>query len=707
MSMNHNGKESIAPLSLVGELVSSSAYDEVFLHCTDGYCVFDENQKLQAFSSDFPSLYPSIKNQIIIGMSYAEYMRVFAENAAIQNMGDIESIDKWVEHALTLLDKQTTRHTHHLIDGRWMLIKTSRTSTGHWLFVANDITELRVSQLALKESNVRYRTFAHMTMDWFWELDADLNYVYLSCHTPEFVDEPAIGSARLDFINGSAVHNAEREEHNAALLERREVDVVLEWKNEEVGSRHIQVVAKPEFDKNGQFTGYLGCGLEVTEDVALKSKLNHLAEHDDLTGLINRRAFEIKLKNQLNSQSQKESLATLCFMDLDQFKLVNDGGGHEAGDSLLAQIASTLVATLGENTVVARLGGDEFALILDKEVNESLRAVNDLISLISSTPFVWNQRNYSIGASAGLVSIDKSSNDISELMSHADTACYIAKNAGRNQAQIYMYDEYFQDPVSLELKQVNLLRDAMDNDGLLIYLQQIKAIQKDRTHMHFEVLLRYRAPDGTIRSAGEFISVAEKYDLVQHLDKWVLREALIVLRQVEDNNLDVSLSINLSGNSLNNNDSYAKYSAMITKSGVNPKLITFEVTETAAIKSIAVAKQFISQMKAFGCGFALDDFGSGLSSFGYLKELQADYLKIDGSFVKDMTNDSTCRAIVSAFNQLSHELGMETVAEFVQDDETEELLKLLGVDFVQGYGVGKPQAATQWLEYLLEHRRSA
>ncbi len=707
MSENQASRESVAPVSLVGELVPSSAYDEVIVQSTDGYCIFDKNQKLQAFSSEFLNLYPSTKSHVYIGMSYADYMRVFFETAAIKNLGEIEDVEEWIQQAITLLDKKSFRYRHHLSDGRWMQINTSKTTTGHWLFVANDITDLRLSQIALQESNDRYRTFAHMTMEWFWELDENLNYTYLSHHTPEFFDEPEVGSGRIEFINKTAVHNSELAEHNAAMLERREVDVVLEWKSPLGSSRHVQVVAKPEFDSKGQFSGYLGCGIEVTEEVALKSKLNHLAEHDALTGLINRRAFEKELKDQLLSQSQKESPATLCFMDLDQFKLVNDGGGHEAGDSLLTQIATTLVDKLDDNSVVARLGGDEFALIINRDINESLQAVNDLISHISSTPFVWNQRNYSVGASAGLVSIDSSSTDISVLMSHADTACYIAKNAGRNQAQTYIYDEYFQDPVRLELKQVNLLRDAMDNEGLRIYLQQIKAIQQETKHMHFEVLLRFQAPDGTIRSAGEFISVAEKYDLVQHLDKWVLREALLVLNKIEKYDLDLSLSINLSGNSLSNGDSYAKYSSMITDAGVDPQLITFEVTETAAIKNISVARDFISQMKEFGCGFALDDFGSGLSSFGYLKELQVDYLKIDGSFVKDMINDPTCRAIVSAFNQLSHELGMETVAEFVQDDETEALLRSLGVDFVQGYGVGKPQAVEEWIEYLVEHRRTA
>jgi len=707
MSDVPNSQGPVEPVSLVGELVSGSTYDEVFLQCTDGYCIFDENQKLQAFSSEFPNLYPKISDEIYIGMTYTEYMRIFVENQAIQNLGEVSDVDEWVKQSIKLLDKKSTRHTHHLTDGRWMVIKTSRASTGHWLFLADDITDLHNSQMALKQSHERFRAFAHMAMDWFWELDADLNYVYFSSQANEFGNSQRIGESRIESTNDYVVDNTARREHNQALSDHRHVDVILEWLPVDGVTRHVQVVAKPEFNEEGEFVGYLGSGIEVTAEVALKSQLSHLAEHDDLTGLINRRAFEAELKNLIDEQAQKETPATLCFMDLDQFKLVNDGGGHEAGDSLLAQIADTFVEMLGDLAMVARLGGDEFGLILYLDMNESLAAVNSLISSISSSPFTWKQRNYTVGVSAGLVSINGNTSELSELMSFADTACYIAKNAGRNQAQVYMYDEYFQDPVSLELKQANLLRDAMDNNGLKLYLQPLKAIQSERTHMHFEVLLRYVSPDGTVKSAGEFISVAEKYDLVQHLDKWVLREALKVLGEMEERDLDVSFSINVSGNSLNNLDSVTNFKALVEESGVDPALITFEVTETAAIKNIETAKEFISQLKNFGCGFALDDFGNGLSSFGYLKELQVDYLKIDGSFVKDMKNDQTCRAIVSAFNQLSHELGMETVAEFVQDAETEALLKKLGVDFVQGYGVGKPQATEEWMSFLIDQRKLA
>jgi len=696
------------PISLVGELVSSSTYDEVFLSCTSGYCVFDENQNLQAFSSDFPDLYPSINDRIDVGMSYAEYMCVFYENNAVQNMGDASNVEQFLESALKIFETKSAQHVHHLLDGRWMQIDMNKTSTGYWLFLAFDITDLRRSQVALRESSQRYRSFAHLAMDWFWELDENLRYVYHSGHQVSptgIAHEALIGMPRIDSLENNVIQSDAVLEHNRALREHLPFDVVITWRSSDSNDRHVNVIGQPTFDKNGEFTGYLGCGREVTKEIKLQSRLNHLAQHDDLTGLVNRRAFESALSELLQRTRKRETHATLCFIDLDQFKLVNDGGGHDAGDQLLKNIANTFCDLLGDQALVARLGGDEFGVILQCDINTALREINKLIQHISSTPFDWKQRNYTIGASAGLVSIEQECTDISELMSHADTACYMAKNAGRNQAQIYKYDEYFQDPVSLELKQVNLLRYAMDNDGLMLYLQPIKPLQFDREHMHFEVLLRLN-DEGQIKSAGEFIPVAEKYDLMQHLDKWVLVEALEILEEMQQVGLDVSFSINLSGNTLSNKDSLALYLELTEKSNVTPQSLVFEITETVAIKNIGTAQSFIRAMKSNGYRFSLDDFGSGLSSFGYLKEMSVDYLKIDGSFVKNMLTDATCRAIVSAFNQLSHELGMKTVAEFVEDIETEDMLRELGIDYAQGYGVGEPRHALQWLNFLLENQQS-
>jgi len=692
---------------LIGEAVSSTTYDEVFLSCTTGYCIFDQRQNLQAFSSDFPKLYPTICDQIKMGMSYRDYMKVFFENSAIQNMGPAVDLDEWLHSAMKLFEKKNVRHTHHLHDGRWMQIAMSNTTTGHWLFVATDITELRESQLALEIQHQRYRSFARMAMDWFWELDSDLRYIYHSGHQASLTNidnAELVGMSRSELIELHAINNDELRKHNQLLHEHKPLDVVLSWRNSDNSIRHVNVIAQPEFDKNGIFTGYHGCGREVTQEIKIQSQLNYLAEHDDLTGLVNRRAFESVLHEMLSLALKRDCVATLCFIDLDQFKLVNDGGGHDAGDQLLKKIADTFCRVLGEDTVVARLGGDEFGVILRMGINDALKKINELIQHVSSTPFAWKQRKYTIGASAGLVAIDESHGDMSELMSRADTACYMAKHAGRNQAQIYMYDEYFQDPISLELKQVNLLRYAMDNDGLMLYLQPIKTIQFERSHTHFEVLLRLRDEQGQVMSAGEFIPVAEKYDLMQHLDKWVLHNSLEELAGMRKKHLDVSFSINLSGNTLSNKGSTGLYQSIITQSLIDPEILVFEVTETVAIKNIETAKHFIKEMKQFGCKFSLDDFGSGLSSFGYLKELSVDYLKIDGSFVRDALNDPTCRAIVSAFNQLSHELGMKTVAEFVEDSETEAMLKELGIDFAQGYGVGKPREASEWTRILLENQ---
>lgn len=705
-SDNNKKKRDLASVSLVGEQVSSSTYDEVFLNCTDGYCVFDEHLNLQAFSSDFPNLYPTIADKIFIGMSYFDYMRIFFQHKAVRNMGRITTEEEWVQQASIVVEQKNARHTHHLLDGRWMDIYMNRASTGHWLFIAMDTTELHESRSALEASNKRFSTFAHSAMDWFWELDENLHYVYHSEHHASPTGIPnlnLVGMSRITAISDTAIRNEALDIHNAALESQEAFDVVLTW-DTSGGLRHVRVIGQPVTNSRGEFTGYMGFGRDVTAEVETKSKLNHLAEHDDLTGLVNRRAFEAQLTDCLRLTTQKEYIATLCFIDLDQFKLVNDGGGHEAGDQLLKEVANTFCRLLGEKSLVARLGGDEFGVILRMGVNDALNEINRLIQHISSTPFNWMQRDYTIGASAGLVAIDENSRDISELMSHADTACYMAKNAGRNQAQTYLHDGFFEDPVSLELKQANLLRDAMDNDGLLLYLQPIKPLQYSQEHTHFEVLLRLKGEDGSIKSAGEFISVAEKYDLMQHLDKWVLRNALTVLNEMRDRQFDVSFSINLSGNTLNNSDSLRVYKSILEEYGVAPSLITFEVTETAAIKNFSTAKQFVEDMKLFGCHFSLDDFGSGLSSFGYLKELSVEFLKIDGNFVRNMNKDPTCRAIVSAFNQLSHELGMQTVAEFVEDAETEQMLRDLGIDFAQGYGVGEPRDAREWIKFLSESK---
>lgn len=691
-------KKEKADLALVGEKARSDIYDEVFLNCTDGYCIFDPDGVLQSYSSSYPDLYPTLKDDICVGLQYSDYIRMFAERRAVRNLGNISDIDAWVEQQIALTESCQESFIHHLHNGRWVNIQYTRASSDQWLFVAFDVTQIFQQKAALDESRQLFKSFAALSSDWFWQLDENLCYLYHSTHNRSLTglsSDDLVGQNRIDTMSDSVVKNQSYYIHAAKLHSHEVIDLILEWQTEGDVNKRSHIRAEPRFT-NGKFSGFIGCGRDVTEEFALKEQLNHLASHDDLTKLRNRRAFEQELENICSIVVQKNTPHTLCFIDLDRFKLVNDGGGHDAGDHVLKGIADIFREHVSDDETAARLGGDEFALILKDDATTALSRVDNIISAINTKKFIWNERNYTVGASAGLVAIDNQTNEISELLSRADASCYDAKNGGRNQAQIYIYDEYFQNPQVLEIKQVNVLRGAMDNNELLLYLQPLKSLKGNSDSMRFEVLLRLLGDDKQPVSAGVFIPVAEKYDLMQTLDRWVIEQSLIRLSALHAQDLKVSFAINLSGNTLNNPKSIAMCETMLREHCTHPEQVCFEITETSAIKNLADARKFIDRIKLLGCKFALDDFGSGMSSFGYLKSLPLDYLKIDGEFVRAMQTDPTSRAIVSAFNSLSHELGMETVAEFVEDATTVSLLMEMGIDFVQGFGVGVPRSIDEW-----------
>lgn len=689
-------------LSLVGERAQSSIYDEVFLSCTDGYCIFDAEGVLTSYSSTYPDLYPALKNDIFVGLRYCDYIRLFAERQAVQNLPPISNIDEWVNEQLQVVQQKEFAFTHHLQDNRWVNIKFTRASSGQWLFIAFDVTAVMEQKIELDKSRKLFKSFAALSCDWYWELDANLCYAHHSEHRQSLTGKSGldlIGRNRIATLHDKVVHNSQYQLHNEQLKNHEPVNAVLEWNTDDGTLLRTQIVAEPHF-VDGVFSGYLGCSRDVSEEYQLKEQLNHLASHDDLTKLMNRRAFEATLNAICRLVQQKNSTFTLCFIDLDRFKLVNDGGGHEAGDELLRQIAQLFTAHVASHECIARLGGDEFAMILMGDITQSLERIDKVIAAIQSLVFMWNERRYSIGASAGLVGIDSAVTDISELLSRADAACYDAKHAGRNQARVYLYDEYYQNPQALEIKQLNVLRAAMDNDELLLYLQPLKPLKSAELTatevQRFEVLLRLVGSDGKPVSAGTFIPVAEKYDLMQKLDAWVVEQSLKRLLALHDRGLNVSFSINLSGNTLSCGKCLKHCENLLEEFCSSPELVCFEITETAAIRNLEDALHFIQVIKSYGCKFALDDFGAGMSSFGYLKSLPLDYLKIDGTFVKAMSTDPTCKAIVSAFNKLSHELGMKSVAEFVENTATEDLLRDMGIDYVQGYGIGEPCPIEEW-----------
>lgn len=434
---------------------------------------------------------------------------------------------------------------------------------------------------------------------------------------------------------------------------------------------------------------------QVDEERKLRRQLSYQASHDALTGLINRFEFEIRLRRQLENAQLEKSTHALMYIDLDQFKIVNDTCGHVAGDELLRQLSTMLADNIRTHDTLARLGGDEFGLLLENCDSEySIKIANTLLKLVQNFRFVWDDKNFVIGASIGVVIIDANSGNITDIMRAADAACYSAKDAGRNRVHAVQENDITIANRYGEMQWVTKINDAFAEKRFELFSQQIISLsnstepQKDM----FEVLVRMRDKDGNLVPPGAFIPAAERYNIMIALDRWVIKEILIWLAHNQNNLQNLGkCSINISGSSIGHPEflDYIKQQLKIFK--VPAKHICFEITETSAVSNLTEAAQFITELKAIGCSFALDDFGCGLSSFAYLKNLQVDYLKIDGMFVRDIVDDPIDRAMVKSINEIGHVMGKKTIAEFVENDEVLALLRDIGIDYVQGYGIERPK----------------
>jgi len=422
--------------------------------------------------------------------------------------------------------------------------------------------------------------------------------------------------------------------------------------------------------------------------------VQHLAYHDALTGLVNRAEFEYRLKKVFMRCRDEKAIAAMLYMDLDQFKIVNDTCGHLAGDQLLCQIASLLKSKLRKVDTLARIGGDEFGILLENCTTESaLSVASSLTEVVDDFRFVWRDHTFRIGMSIGMVPIDVNSASPTSVLSAADAACYAAKESGRNRVHVYTEHDSELAKRQGEMQWVEKISLAVEENRFALYRQPIKSLTDAGEAMHYELLLRMYAPDGQIILPGAFISSAERYNMMGVIDNWVLHTALSWLsshaKEIKDSG--TFYTINLSGSTLGDEQTLSYILSMIEEKGSPADRICFEITETAAIANFSNALNFINTLKHKGCRFALDDFGSGLSSFAYLKNLPVDYLKIDGSFVRDITFDKTDKAIVKSIIEIGHTLGLKTIAEFVENNDILILLEEMGVDYVQGYALGKPE----------------
>jgi diguanylate cyclase (GGDEF)-like protein/PAS domain S-box-containing protein len=432
---------------------------------------------------------------------------------------------------------------------------------------------------------------------------------------------------------------------------------------------------------------------DITERKQVEKKLSYQATHDVLTGLVNRREFESRAERILDTIRQDNVEHALCFMDLDQFKVVNDTCGHMAGDEMLRQITSVLQNVVRKRDTLARLGGDEFGVLMEHcSLDDAHRVAISLQKAIQEYQFSWEEQTFKAGVSIGLVPISATTSNLTQLLKDADAACYMAKELGRNRIHVYHHEDVDLVKRSGEMQWVARLNQALEEDRFCLYAQAIVPLDAS-TEKHYEFLIRMIDEKGEIIPPGAFLPAAERYNLISKIDRWVVQNALTLLANNPDFLKHINFcAINLSGQSLTNPDILEFIIEKFNTSEVDGEKICFEITETAAISNLNSAMTFISTLKDLGCRFALDDFGSGLSSFAYLKNLPVDYLKIDGMFVKDIVDDPIDHAMVKSINEIGQVMGMKTIAEFVENDEIKGMLREIGVNFAQGYGIDKPQA---------------
>lgn len=433
---------------------------------------------------------------------------------------------------------------------------------------------------------------------------------------------------------------------------------------------------------------------DMTRERQYMESLSWQATHDSLTGLSNRREFEYRLEQALERSAQRNDRHSLMYLDLDQFKLVNDTCGHAAGDELLRQTCSVLESCLREGDTLARLGGDEFGVLLENcppDVAEQI--AENLRQGVENLHFVWDRRPFNITVSIGVVHVSAMLVSVEEALRCADMACYLAKEKGRNRAQVFSPDDSELSMRFGEMAWVQRIRQALDEDRFRLFAQRIRAVDPQAEEgLHVELLLRVLDENGRLVPPNDFIPAAERYGLMPLIDRWVANRAFEILAERREAGCApiATCAINLSGATIGDASFIQMLRELQPTYGLAPENICFEVTETSAIANLVSATQFIHELKAMGYRFSLDDFCAGMSSFVYLKHLPVDYLKIDGSFIKDMLDDPIDRAMVQVINQIGHVMGKRTVAEFVESEEILEALREIGIDYAQGYAVGRP-----------------
>jgi len=602
-------------------------------------------------------------------------------------------------------------HRMRRYDGEWRWMK-SRLKALHdengrlrrIIGVETDITEQKVYEEALFREKESAQITLQSIGDGVITTDADGIVEYLNPVASELTGwkiDDAIGRQLEEVFRGFHEETCEPLENPLSQSMKRNRSIksvrpslLIRRDGNEI---YVESTASPIRDDRAKVTGGVLVFHDVSEARELNRRLSYHASHDLLTGLVNRREFELRMERALKSARADEASYALVYIDLDRFKIVNDTCGHGAGDSLLGQIGALLKAKIRWRDSLARLGGDEFGVLLEGcSMEEAVRAAEEFVVAISEFKFTWEDRSFTLTASIGVVPISPDNEDAAALLTIADSACSAAKEAGRNRVYTYQENDIDMMRRRREIQWAARINNALEEGRFELFRQTILPLNVSESGEHYELLLRMRDEGGSLVSPDLFITAAERYGIMPSVDRWVVENALAWLVSEADERERLCMcSINLSGQSFTDEQFLPFVVDQFRRSGIDASKICFEITETAAIASYAQASRFINALKELGCQFALDDFGTGLSSFGYLKHFPVDYLKIDGSFVKEMLHDPIDREMVRSINEIGHLTGKKTIAEFAENDEIITMLKGMGIDYAQGYGVSEPKRILQ------------
>jgi diguanylate cyclase (GGDEF)-like protein/PAS domain S-box-containing protein len=455
---------------------------------------------------------------------------------------------------------------------------------------------------------------------------------------------------------------------------------------------YVDSTAAPIRDGAGKVVGAVLVFHDVSESRELNRKLSYHASHDPLTGLVNRREFESRLERCLINARAKEGSYALCHLDIDQFKMINDSCGHAAGDTLLGQVGALLKSKIRWRDTLSRLGGDEYGVLLEGALLEdALRTAEVLREAVKGFRFEWDERVFKLSCSVGVVPITADNEDVASILSAAEGACSAAKEQGRNRVYSFAENDIELMRRRRETQWASRISAALDEGRFDLYRMPIRSLQQPEEGDHYEILVRMRDETGKIVSPDHFIAAAERYNITPAIDRWVIENTFRwLVSEADERERLIMCAINLSGQSLGDDKFLPFVIEQFAKSGLDASKICFEITETSAVASFSQANRFIRSLKELGCKFSLDDFGTGLSSFNYLKQFPVDYLKIDGSFVRGILHDPIDREMVRSINEIGHLTGKLVIAEFAENAEIIQTLTNLGVDYAQGYGIAQP-----------------